>query len=421
VSYDITIWCTQPFDDPTLLPLPDEWIVHTDHWSYARPTWVLNTGPSAKVLPEDIPEGVLVALPGIAYLTEISLEPIGAPKTGFAMLRRLSSTVAKHAYGVIHDPQEDSVELPGGVKRFVPAKHEKEQRFALIKMSWWWSHSHSQPKEWVDEVLDALETYLPEAMPKRYGLWEPPQHIYAETGRAHLSQFLGEHLSDFLGFVWYANRPVVSLTLSELPECEWLKRGHDTFWVCHHASVSIEAAALAQPGWPAALRRFWERMSLLLQPFYGEVRTLHGYTGRPPRIWCDKDTETGPTMSSRWMGIPTTLGHSVVLGEPYRALWPGFEGCSDEREGLLFASTDDWSTGQDLTTLVGSVPSSIALPFVRYQARDQFGGLQMMYPDKYPAVFPFGDLPPGVEWWDGKLPPEVNTKPARAWWPRKTK
>jgi hypothetical protein len=418
VSYDISIWSTKPFDDPAQLPLPEDWAVDSDHWSYVRPTWLLNTGPSAKVLSEDIPAEVLDVLPGIAYLTEVSLEPIGAAKTGFAMLNRLAATVAKNAHGVIFDPQQETVELPGGVKRFVPPKHEKEQRIALLNMAWWWSHSQAQETGWVDEVLDLLESYLPEAVPKRYGLWEPPQYTFAETGRAHLSEFLREHISELV--VWYANRPVVDCYLQAEPECSWRKSGHKMFWVCNYASVSIEATAWAQPGWPVGLHRFWEKMSSFLQPFYGEVRTLYGYGGRPPRIWCDMQTESSPTRSGRWMGVPAQLGHAVVVGEPYRALWPELMAHSDVRDGLAFVSKDDWSTAQDVTELVGSVPSSIALPFMPQWVGDG-RSFWMMYPDTYPTVFPFGDLPPGVERWDGKLPPELSKGADRRWWQRKTK
>jgi hypothetical protein len=412
LSYDVSIWCTDPFHDPSALPQRDEWVVDNDRWVLQRPTWTLSAGPSVKALPEDIPDEVLGALPGIAYLVGASLQPIGAPKAGFAMLRRVAATVAKAAHGAIFDPQQDTLELPGGVKRFVPPPHAGE-RHALLEMSWWWDHSQALEETWVDELLDVLQRLLPEGMPRRYGLWEPPQYTYAETGREHLAAFMREHHSETV--VWYANRPVSSCSFLVVTGCEWRRLGASMKWRSNHASVAIEASVLSQPGWPLALRRFWEEMSLLLQPFFGEVRTLRGYAGRPPQFRLDQDTEPAPTRAWWWMGIPPNLGHAAVVGEPYRALWQGLESRAEFRGGLLFVSTDDWRSSRDAAEVAGGVPPAIALPFMPHWGAATTGkGSQVLYPEGYPAVFPFGDLPPGAVRWDGQLPPELGGEEAHS-------
>jgi len=50
MSYDISIWCTQPFDDPAMLPTPQKWTLEEGEWSYDGGTWLLNAGPSESIL-----------------------------------------------------------------------------------------------------------------------------------------------------------------------------------------------------------------------------------------------------------------------------------------------------------------------------------------------------------------------------------
>ena len=74
-------------------------------------------------------------------------------------------------------------------------------------MSWWFEHGRVLEPDWIDAFLALLERCVPEALPERYGLWEPPQHVFEETGREHLMAFLSEHMGEVI--VWYANRPAV--------------------------------------------------------------------------------------------------------------------------------------------------------------------------------------------------------------------
>ena len=76
-------------------PPRENWTVGDGYWSYDGGTWLLNTGPSLRVPEEDIPDEVLGLLPGIGHVTHLSLEPIGAPKAGRAMLQRVAREIAK--------------------------------------------------------------------------------------------------------------------------------------------------------------------------------------------------------------------------------------------------------------------------------------------------------------------------------------
>jgi hypothetical protein len=391
MSYDVSIWCARPFRDPGLLPSAEKWTTQEQYWSFDGGRWILNTGPSVRAEEEDIPDEILGTLPGIEHVVYASLEPIGAPKTGHAMLRKLARTVARQAHGVILDPQADTIELPRGVKRFVAAGRGKEERLALLRMSWWFTHARVLEADWIDAFLALLEKLFPESMPRRYGTFEPPQHKYAETGREHLAEFLRESLTDFV--VWYAERPAVSWSFSVKRDCGWQRLGPKMQFRCNRASVDLDAAALDQAGWQTALRRFWREASRLFDPFFGDVRTLRGYTGRLPHIGVDGETEQHPTASWWWKGIPPKLGHAAVVGAPYLAHWRELQTTAEHRDGLLFLATDDWTSHEDASDLVVGVPEAIALPFMPHWEASEFGGRQVRYPDSYPEVFPFGEKP----------------------------
>jgi len=106
-------------------------------------------------------------------------------------------------------------------------------------------------------LLDVFETELKEALPRRYGNYEPPQYLYAERGRDDFLAFLKEHIHGLFGMVWYPTLPVTGVHL-QIPETiGGSKQGFRT----GQLTLTIDADALAQPGWETNLRRFWLRLN----------------------------------------------------------------------------------------------------------------------------------------------------------------
>ncbi len=391
MSYDVSIWCTEPFDDPRVLPTPEKWQAADGGWRYEGRGWLLRVQASAKIWDEDIPDEVVGALPGIAHVVYVCLEPLGAPKAGLTMLGKLTRAVAKVAHGVILDPQQDMVELARGTKRYQPPKRDNEQRFAMLEMSWWLNHGRLLEPMFLDSLVELLETHLPESMPRRYGEHEPPQHVYAKTGREHFVSFLATNLTDFI--IWNAQRPVGGWHFSVDSSCGFQPLGQQQQYRCNRVTLSLEAMALTQPGWATGLQRFWRRTSGLLQPFFGDVRTLQGYSGRPSDPMMDAETESHPVSSWWWKGIPPELGHAVVVGAPYLEHWPELSAAADHVGELAFLSNDDWLTSSDVSERVGGVPAAMALPFMPDLAPHELGGMAMRYPDTYPELFPLAEVP----------------------------
>jgi hypothetical protein len=204
MSYDLQIWSVRPAAASDVLPNPTTWIANGQSWVHERRDWQIVIGRSLKVLPEDVPEAVAQALPGIAYLTELNLSPIDAPEAARKFLSRSAAAIAKAIHGVVFDPQADQVTLPSGIKRF--AKPGASESASVISMSWWFIEGPAARAEF-GPLLDILKVELPEGFPRRYGSFEPPEHVFAETGREHFLTFLSEHLKGQI-VVWYPSPPV---------------------------------------------------------------------------------------------------------------------------------------------------------------------------------------------------------------------
>jgi hypothetical protein len=295
----------------------------------------------------------------------------------FKLLESTAKAIAKGAHGAIVDPQSDRITTPAGVARFVPPK--KAQAFSAVVMTWWFLNDVMHKADGRRALLSLLRRLLPEALPTRYGEYAPPQHVFSKTGAAHLERFIGKHLDSVME--WYPSRPVVGVRVSCPKPLGPGERGFRTNCV----SIDVETTALAQPGWMENLLHFWQQMTFLLRPIYGEARTEGGYLRRGSAIYFEaaemmkKNRFAKKTRSWFWRGVPRELGHAVVLGKEYQRLWPNFRIKAMIEEGFAFASTPDWSTKMDVSKIVGTPPPAIVL----------LPGEGMGTKQRYPRSWPF--------------------------------
>jgi hypothetical protein len=216
----------------------------------------------------------------------------------------------------------------------------------------------------------------PEALPRRYGLYEPPQYVYADTGREHFASFLAQHVREFV--VWYPRRPFTFVGVTVHRTVGATRRGFRT----HCLTVDVARVALAQPGWPRALRDFWLAVAALLPCFYGHVRTLRGAERHGGAYFPDEDH---PVVNGWWRGLPQGPAHAVVLGEPYLAQWDGFTRVATDAGALRWISADPWDRDADAMALAGGVPDDVAQ---RSPSRSPDGNVN--FEVVYPPVWPFG-------------------------------
>lgn len=380
MSYDLEIWSVRPFQRAFLSQIGHPPNPASNYCTLSGDGWQIVINPSDKVLPEDVEEEISPLVPGIRYVTALNLE--GKQTNAAAkLLESTAKAIAKGAHGVIVDPQSDEITTPAGVTRFVPPK--KAQAFSAVVMTWWLLNDTMHKADGRRAFLSLLGKRLPEALPARYGEYAPPQHVFSRTGVEHLQRFIGKRLDNVME--WYPRRPVVGVTVS----CPKPPGPGERGFRMNYVSIDVETAALTQPGWMENLLHFWRQMTFLLQPIYGEARTEGGYLRRGAAISFNaaevlkKDRFAKKTRSWFWRGIPSELGHAVVLGKEYQRLWPSFGKKATVEKGFAFASTPDWSSKLDVSRIVGAPPKAIVL------LPGEGMGPKQRYPKSWPFEPPF--------------------------------
>lgn len=338
------------------------------------PGWTVTAAKSACVA-ADAPADIRDQLPGIVYRIDLTLEAVDAMDAAVHALWSLARSFAKVEHGALDEPASGWFEIAPNVR---PHYREPGTPLELLELSWWFDHGRLYEDGAVERLLDVLVVAFADAMPQRYGTSDPPEHRFSLTGRAHFAQFLTERLASTSlvnPIVWYGHEPVFAVFPSIVHEPGWTKVGARTRFRCSRVATVIDAACLAHPGRQASLRHGWRAVSKFLQPFYGDVRTLHGYVAsRRGYTYGAPDTEKHPVQSGWWNGVPARTGHAVVIGEPYLTAWPELADVVARVGDLAFLSTADWRSSDDAAELVGGVPERIAMPSAK---------------DAYPSVFPF--------------------------------
>jgi hypothetical protein len=188
----------------------------------------------------------------IAHMIELNLEPTAAPQSARALLTRVAKAIATIGHGVVLDLQASTATTPAGVRRYVAPSAGAS--LTALEMSWFSVDAAMASRDGLERVTDCLERNVHEALPVRYGQYEPLSFRYSDTGRQHLIDFLAEEYlkPGSLGFVvWYPKRPVLHVGLS-------IGVGKSPAnWRCHRLTLTLEATVLEQGGWPNALRQLW--------------------------------------------------------------------------------------------------------------------------------------------------------------------
>jgi hypothetical protein len=280
MSYDLQIWSIEPVPLPEALPDPTVWCYSAGSWIHEERDWQISICESNRIEPEDVPEGVTRALPGIAILTEIHVQPITAATRAKKLANKTASALAKAAHGVVLDLQLETMITPSGVKRLMPIERSESAR--LLSLSWWFERGRLAEEAEVGDLIVVLKATLPEALPRRYGSIEPPEFIYAEAGEDHFRSYVRELRSNPVQIlVWYPHLPVAHVSLSIPERVGGPRRGYRSA----HLEIQVDAGVLGQPGWGVALQRTWRSVSSLIRPFYGDVRTFDRYQRARGRYW----------------------------------------------------------------------------------------------------------------------------------------
>ena len=358
MSYDVTVWSVSPLSAVSEVLTECGFTSHESAGFYLEGKGWQITIHASPAKDEDIPDAAMALLPGIRLSIQMNLEPGSAPAAAYARLRKIAKLLSQQTRGVIEDPQEGSYDLATGVRKYSSPERGKQTRFSILQMSWWFEDDLLDPREKLYRFIGLLERYLPEALPRRYGLFEPPQFTYGETGKDHFAELLAAHRQ---GVVCYTTKPVWGIHFALNPKSGFVNNGRRRKYKCSALTISIDGAVLEEEHWRRHLHETWKVFSQALGPFYGDVRILRNFIGGKATYFCDATTQQHPVKSWWWRGVPAKPAQAVVIGGPYLDLWPEAIAAGSQESGLYFVSAREWSDDETIAAIL-KVPSTIAQP-----------------------------------------------------------
>ncbi len=246
------------------------------------PDGVTVDGPF-EIEPADLADALAAAVLAPRWLVQVS-------GTKRETARRFGRELAKAHDGAAYDRQEDAVFQPRGTPKRVPAG-KAEKKTNIVCLEWTAPDWATAPAA----MIDAIARHAREALPRRYGDYEPPQERFEDP--AAFAAFAQDHRT-----FWYASRPFFGghanppgdlqlevdwrvLTADE----RWREAVVDLFAAVAEATSATRGEAYAERGWTvSANNRLWTTYSRRDRrgPAWIEwdgMLTRHGELPRPRR------------------------------------------------------------------------------------------------------------------------------------------
>lgn len=331
-------------------------------------------GPHAVEI-EDVPPEVTQRVLAARTLIRLSVPSAALDQASHA--ERCARALARQLDGVVFDPQSGQV-WGRSTSRIVP-RPEHHTRVSLVSLDWFCRYEDLDTEP-ASLFLDVCRRFLTEALPRRFGEWEPLQGNLERDGDAGFVKAWRD--SDGLTFV--GSGPCAGGNLGERPD-----NPAGDAWTM---SVDLFAEPLHQPEWRDVVRRFFVEMADALPAFYASATVSGGWIWTGRSLWMDGSTQlsSGSTcVGGEWIGLSPDPAWWAWFGGPYRPkgdLLPP-EGRTPTERGVL------------VETSTTPLPRREATPLTTWLPPDLFATIGPN-PDRHdpPPLARAADIPRGLGW-----------------------
>ncbi|MFG6490821.1 hypothetical protein [Microbacterium sp. P03] len=250
--------------------------------------------------PDDVPEHIVALILEPHYLYRLSVEGSSATEIPHAL--RFAARLAHAVGGVVEDPQAALSRRGARLREVHPVAHGTSTN--VLVMTWYAPaiSGRDTARMW----LGCARRDLPEALPRRFGVFEPLQHKLAIDGdEAFIT--LAESADPFITL--RCTQPCLNGVISN-------NRQNKRF-VVHTLTVLMEP--LEHPGWRTAVRRFFTRFAAASSAVFAsaEVQTGMRWNGRTLSYTPDSDFVAYLAPSGDLMGLPPYPVSWAWLGQDY--------------------------------------------------------------------------------------------------------
>lgn len=298
---------------------------------------------------EDIPAEVAAAVLGACWLYAISVE--GTTESEGPHAVRFARRLARALDGAVLDQQTDEVWSRSQSRR-VP-KPERESRVSTVDVAWYCLRE-DLATDAAALFVDSARRFLPEALPRRFGEYEPFQGKLAEAGVDGFTKAWADATSTLFTA---GSGPCIGGQLSAGPSAQF----PDRFW---SISLTFHAEPIRDVGWQEALRALFVTLADELPAFYASAEVIEGHIWTGRSLWSDGATEwkiSPLRYRDGWTGLPPKPTWWTWLGRPfmeYHSALPADRVTATAR-GVMYEAANSPGTSADLVSSGTWLPAGL--------------------------------------------------------------
>ena len=294
-----------------------------------------------RIEPEDLQPDLASRVLNPRWLVEITV-PIVASEIAWTTALRVGRHLADEMAGVLFDPQEDAILWPRSKQRRMTrlqgaSVHDVEIEWAIPAGSF----NDSLSKD----LLDMFKRVLPEALPHRYGAFEPLQHRFAEGEEQFHSLWSQEAAAAGLGLFWSAAAPVRAGSVffpGSMPPGDGVSAGS--------IQLEIDGRVFESNHWRDFSATLLDRVGGLIGAFCGRAVVIRRQPGGIP---ASEVNRLAPAMvwGGAWLGLPDHPAWLTWLSPAYARLlldseWAG--SMRDQANGSVVSLSETPKSAEEL-------------------------------------------------------------------------
>ena len=262
---------------------------------------------------EDLPLAVVSRALGMGVVYQLSVE--GGSRPAFDVARRFAQQLGSMSAGVVFDPQRDSVIWPRSSLRVFDSPRAESIDVLNFR---WYVRREDMDGSIAQTMLGVIERHLPEAVPRRFGGYEPLQHKLEHAG---VAGFVEQWRHENGRLFWNATKPCFggdSAGLADQPIRPWL---HEPQTPVGDISLGFDGRAFGDAAWRTSLEQLFTSMARQTGAFVA-VADIDRNVGMSSArsLWYSQETEVSWPLAagSEWLGLPEQRPTLLWLGDVYR-------------------------------------------------------------------------------------------------------
>lgn len=267
---------------------------------------------------EDVADSVLTHMLAPQWQTEIQFND--GSKLDGRLAHRLAKAIATEGQGVVFCPEQHKVTWPKSRPSFYRAPASKAD-IDLLRLRWTFPYEPKN-RNFADSLIRLIAKHIPEALPKRFGTFEPFQ------GRISKNEF-GDFLNAWVESAEKPNGDIFHFTSTSpfygghviFSDPRDSKRQSEQGEKCLTLVIDFDSRAFANEAWVISIEQLFADLADTLGAIFAIAYLEEGWTSNRNRLATYAGAPRAPIpRSTRWLGLPVVPGWLFWIGPAYKDL-----------------------------------------------------------------------------------------------------